>query len=674
VSHEPPSDGTPVAKPQHSAEFRRRRLLNWFPLGLMYAAYYMTRYNLSVANPYITSEFGWTKAEFGVVISACLIVYGLSVFLNGPMADRIGGRKAILIGAVGAFFANLVFGAGIFTRFLTYFIVVGMVNYYFQTFGALSVVKVNAAWFHRTERGVFAGLFGAMIQFGRFLATGVGGFIVALLPWQWVFWIPAIVIAANFLFSYALVRNTPEELGYPRVDEKLANEADSEGPPTLGTLLGTLFASPTLVIIAMAMMCTGLVRHSLEQWGPAYFLEVQRVQPDSVIFQFAFLGQIFAAVLGSLVLGYLSDKYFQSRRGPVTAIAYLAQAALLVAFGVMKPGPWTAAIILIVLYFFLNGCHGLLAGTASMDFGGRRAAASAAGMLDGSQYLAGSTVGAGMGALLDRYGWNIWAYTVVPLAIIGGVLMFTRWRTLPKKAGEAADIKGDNLGTVFACVFLPPLAIPMILACAKERRAAVVRAAVKGLVGSLVLGFGIFGTVKWVVPALVPEQKKVEKKVAYAPQGEAALAGQATVGALSLATDFAPDPITRDATATGTRAARDIVPAADDPKLADQYKRCKGFVGAKPDFVVEVAKRYDALRFYVAAKADTTLLVRGPSGAAKQIVRCVDDTGLAGKNPIVGGAWDPGVYEVWVGTRASGAATPYTLGVTARSQTVIPRL
>jgi hypothetical protein len=374
------------------------------------------------------------------------------------------------------------------------------------------------------------------------------------------------------------------------------------------------------------------------------------------------------------VLGYLSDKYFQSRRGPVTAIAYIAQAALLVIFGMARPGPWTAAIILIVLYFFLNGCHGLLAGTASMDFGGRRAAASAAGMLDGSQYLAGSTVGAGMGALLDRYGWNIWAYTVVPLAVIGAVLMATRWRTLPKRAGEAADIKGDNLGTVFACMFLPPLAIPMILACAKDRKPAVVRAAIKGIVASCVLGFGVFATVKWAVPAFVPEQTKVVKKVAYEPKGEAALAGQASVAALSLATDFAPDPITRDATAAGTRPARDLIPAAEDPKLADQYQRCKGFVGAKPDFVVEVQRRYDALRFYVAAKDDTTLLVRGPSGSAKQIVRCVDDTGLAGKNPIVGGAFEPGVYEVWVGTRASGASIPYTFGVTARSQTVIPRL
>ncbi|MBI5482484.1 MAG: MFS transporter [Deltaproteobacteria bacterium] len=674
MSHEPPFTGGPVEKPRHSPEFRRRRLLNWFPLGLMYAAYYMTRYNLSVANPYITSEFGWTKAEFGAVISACLIVYGLSVFLNGPMADRIGGRKAILIGAVGAFVANLAFGAGIFTRFLTYFIVIGMVNYYFQTFGALSVVKVNAAWFHRTERGVFAGLFGGMIQFGRILAISGGGFIVALLPWQWVFWIPAIVVGLNFLFSYVYVRNTPEELGFPRVDEKLANEGDSEAKPTVGSLLQTLFASPTLVVIAMAMMCTGVIRHSLEQWGPAYFLEVQRVQPDSAIFQIAFWGQIVMAIFGATVLGYLSDKYFQSRRGPVTAVAYGMQALLLLAFGLLRPGPWAAIVLLMVIYFFLNGCHGLLAGTASMDFGGRKAAASAAGMLDGSQYFAGAAVGLGMGALLDRYGWNIWAYTVVPLAIIGGALMASRWRTLPRKAGEAVDAKGDDLGTIFACMFLPPFAIFMILACSKERRQAVIWAAAKGIVASVALAFGVLATVKWVVPAVVPEQKKVVKKVAYEPKGEAALAGQASVAALSLALDLAPDPITRAATATGTRAARDLVPAAGDPKLADQYQRCKGFVGARPDFVVEVQRRYDALRFYVAAMGDTTLLVRGPAGSEKQIVRCVDDTGLAGKNPIVGGAFEPGVYEVWVGTRASGTPIPYTLGVTARSQTVIPRL
>jgi hypothetical protein len=89
---------------------------------------------------------------------------------------------------------------------------------------------------------------------------------------------------------------------------------------------------------------------------------------------------------------------------------------------------------------------------------------------------------------------------------------------------------------------------------------------------------------------------------------------------------------------------------------------------------VEVREKIEALRVYVTSTADTTLLVRGPAGAAKQVVRCVDDTGLAGKNPIVGGPFEPGVYEIFVGAQDASARVPYQLFVTARSQTVIPRL
>src|SRR5436190_12608149 len=89
--------------------FRSRRVQNWVFLGLMYAMFYMARYNLSVADPYLLKAFGWSKEDLGILKSAGLITYGISVFLNGPIADRIGGKKAILIGAVGSAISNLVF-------------------------------------------------------------------------------------------------------------------------------------------------------------------------------------------------------------------------------------------------------------------------------------------------------------------------------------------------------------------------------------------------------------------------------------------------------------------------------------------------------------------------------------------------------------------------------------
>src|SRR5687767_8770093 len=86
---------------QHSPEFRRRRGLNWLVLGLTYAAMYMGRYNLSFANKSLSDAFGWDKTQIGWIITTALSIYGFSAIFNGPIADRLGGRKAMLIGACG---------------------------------------------------------------------------------------------------------------------------------------------------------------------------------------------------------------------------------------------------------------------------------------------------------------------------------------------------------------------------------------------------------------------------------------------------------------------------------------------------------------------------------------------------------------------------------------------
>ncbi len=137
----------------HSPEFRRRRFLNWFPLGLTYATFYMGRYNFNVASSDIMETFHLSKAEIGTIATAGFWTYALSVILNGPLADRIGGKKAIIFGGIGTAAAQPGHRRSLFLAGWQTKIVVGMsllyaVNKYFQSFGALSVVKVNAAWFH----------------------------------------------------------------------------------------------------------------------------------------------------------------------------------------------------------------------------------------------------------------------------------------------------------------------------------------------------------------------------------------------------------------------------------------------------------------------------------------------------------------------------------------------
>src|SRR5262249_48789257 len=114
----PPTEGVPIPRevtmtataaalpaasaPQHSPAYRFRRLANWLPLGLTYATFYMGRYSFNVVKGDMGARFHLDKAEMGIIATAGFWTYALSVIVNGPLADRIGGRRAILFGAVGA--------------------------------------------------------------------------------------------------------------------------------------------------------------------------------------------------------------------------------------------------------------------------------------------------------------------------------------------------------------------------------------------------------------------------------------------------------------------------------------------------------------------------------------------------------------------------------------------
>jgi sugar phosphate permease len=104
------SEAAPIFVP-HPPGFRARRGLNWAFVGLIYTSFYMCRYNLSIANSAISGEFGFTKGQMGKIITTALLAYACGQILNGLLTDRLGGKRAMLIGAAGTITMNLLFGA-----------------------------------------------------------------------------------------------------------------------------------------------------------------------------------------------------------------------------------------------------------------------------------------------------------------------------------------------------------------------------------------------------------------------------------------------------------------------------------------------------------------------------------------------------------------------------------
>ncbi len=457
---------------ENTPDFRARRRQNWIVLGLLYAFFYASRYNLSAISGQLCGLFGWTNTQYGIFETMMPLVYGISVLVNGPIADRIGGKRAFLFGAAGVTAMNLLFGLGtqmvakpavwavggrtlLAPATLHYGISGGMalaamaavwgVNGYFQSFGALSIVKVNAHWFRMSERGTFAGIFGVLIRLGLILAFSGVPLIASHLPLPWAFWAPAAGVAALLVLNLLLMENTPKEAGFEAIDVGDGSANEDEAPAPLGEVLRTVFRSRAAWTIAIGSMMIGFVRRAtVDVWFAKYFANVWLPHgarlSDYWPYQLAAWGIAIFGIFGGFAFGIASDRVFGSRRAPVIAVGFLGMAAFTALLGAANSaggGPWIAALLLAGLSFFVNGAHGMIGGAASMDFGGRKAAATAAGLFDGIQYFTSAPfVGIGLGKLIDRFGWSAWPWAPIPFALAGAVVVARLWNVTP--AGAAA--------------------------------------------------------------------------------------------------------------------------------------------------------------------------------------------------------------------------------------------
>src|SRR3981081_2945422 len=85
---------------KHGPWFLSRRFINWFPMGMTYAFLYMARYNLNVSKNALGSLM--SNNAFGIIFGVGATVYALSLILNGPFVDKIGGTKGIVIACLGS--------------------------------------------------------------------------------------------------------------------------------------------------------------------------------------------------------------------------------------------------------------------------------------------------------------------------------------------------------------------------------------------------------------------------------------------------------------------------------------------------------------------------------------------------------------------------------------------
>jgi OPA family glycerol-3-phosphate transporter-like MFS transporter len=400
----------------------KRRFTAWHAgtaalLALGYSGYYFCRSDLSVVLPdliHSMSGHGFTADEaqirLGFIASVGTVAYAFGKFFSGPLADTGGGKRSFLGGMAGSIFFTVIFAM---SGSLPLFTLAWIGNRLFQSQGWAGLVRVSSRWFSYSTYGSVMAVVSLSFLFGdagcrwtmsELMAHGVG--------WRGVFFFAAAALAVLMLVNLFLLRETPQDRGLPAPVVNPRNVYAAEQTPTddhvrIGAILRPLLSSFAFWMVCVLAFGATLLRETFNLWTPTYFVQFAGLAPSVAASRSA----LFPLCGGISVLlgGFLSDKLGPNGRNILVVAGMSACTVCLVLMGriPLHAGPLAPSILVGLVGFTLLGPYSYLAGAMSLDFGGQRGSATAAGIIDGFGYMAGWLSGDTVARVAVAFGWRM---------------------------------------------------------------------------------------------------------------------------------------------------------------------------------------------------------------------------------------------------------------------------
>ncbi len=392
-----------------------------------YAGYYICRSNLSIVTPLLLAEYGsagLTKSHIGDVASVGVLFYAAGKLLNGIATEYIGGKWIFLFGMFASVACTILFAlsplfAGPFSTtadafnlpvaILLPFIVLWSANRFVQSMGWGGLVHIASRWFSHTRLATVMGILTMSYLLGDAVARlYLGAVVKAGLGWQGVFLTAAATLGFIGLIGLFTLKNRPSEMGLPEPPPPPGNVFGDDRGDTripLLKLLTPLLSSFTFWLVCLMNAGLTLIRETFNQWNPTYLTEI--VKLDAGTAGMASLVFPLIGTISALGAGWLVDRT-GGRFGPVVLPSLLALVALL-ALLAWLPGEgqaWLALLLIGAVAFFLIAPYTFCSGVLAVKFGGQRAGATAAGIIDTAGYLGATMAGSGIGRIADAHGWG----------------------------------------------------------------------------------------------------------------------------------------------------------------------------------------------------------------------------------------------------------------------------
>jgi OPA family glycerol-3-phosphate transporter-like MFS transporter len=435
-----------IPTPEELIKLKKWRLSTFWVCLVGYIGYYLCRKNLSAAVPLIGDAFNYSNAQLGLIALYGEIAYAIGKFINGPAADKIGGKKIFLLGMVGAIIANFLFSMG---SNLYYFIGVWCICRYFLSMGWGGLAKMIGHWYEPEKNGTVMGFISLNFQFGGVISTLFAGALVANgASWREVFIYPPIVLTAIMIWSYFASKDSPKDVvpdtnfGHS-LDGKIAvvsqedTNQEHKGKPL--EIIKDLLQLPLYRQLLLYSILTTFLRSIFFFWTPKLLVDIGMGTSNAILKSalFPLLGCI-----GTIFLGWYTDNYAKNGdRAKMMWIMLSGLVASLLTVSLLMTSS-NADNNLIVIFiglcgFFLLGPYSMSSGCLTLDIAGPNAAGSATGMIDGLGYLGGALAVWSAGILSDMLGWSEVFLVLTGCAVLATLCAVMMSKEFQKRAKES---------------------------------------------------------------------------------------------------------------------------------------------------------------------------------------------------------------------------------------------
>ena len=299
----------------------------------------------------IADEFGWLRAEFSLAIAIQNLAWGIGQPIFGAIAEKIGDRKAIVLGAL-TYAAGLVLSSYAVTpeAHQMYEILVGF-GIAGTGFGVILAVVGRAS--SDENRSMSLAIATAAGSAGQVFGAPLAEWLLGLMSWQNVFLVFAAMILA-MLFTLPLMRAPTPPASRAELEE------------SMGTILMRAFRDPSYTLIFLGFFSCGYQLAFVTAHFPAFVTEMcGPILPGGVLHNIGItstsaLGAVaisligLANIAGTLAAGWAgkrwSKKYLLA--GIYTARTFVAAAFIMVPmtpgtvilFSVSMGGLWLATV------------------------------------------------------------------------------------------------------------------------------------------------------------------------------------------------------------------------------------------------------------------------------------------------------------------------------------------